>query len=149
MVAFATIFSACAPTPPPVVEKAKPDPVTEEWYGRAVNELAGLNREAEKLFQAGKRDAAGSLVAQGQEIEKRLLAAPRPLLAAMEASSDLDDLYARILIANNNVGWARLVYQKNLVRWTNWKPASPDTERRRKQAVAGIQECDRRIGNGG
>jgi hypothetical protein len=144
-----TIFAACTPAPPPVVEKPKPDPVTEEWYGRAVGELADLNREAEKLFRAGKRDDAGSVVAKGQELEKRLLGAPRPSLAAMEASSDLDDLYGRILIANNNVGWARLVYQKNLVRWTNWKPASPDTERRRKQAVAGIQECDRRIGNGG
>src|SRR5947209_7250784 len=113
-----TIFAACAPAPPPMVEKPKPDPVTEEWYGRTVDELAGLNREAEKLLRAGKRDDAGSVVAKGQDLEKRLLAAPRPSLAAMEASSDLDDLYGRILIANNNVGWARLVYQKNLVRWT-------------------------------
>jgi len=124
------------------------DPVTEEWYGQAVNDLAGINRAAEKLFAAAKVDDAGSLVSKGQEVEKRLLAAPRPTLAAMEASSDLDDLYGRILMANHNVGWARLVYQKNMVRWTNWKPESPDTERRKKQARAGLAECDRQLGLG-
>jgi len=128
------------------VEKPKPDPVTEEWYGAAVAQLAALNREAAKLYSAGKLDDAGTLVSQGQAIEQRLLAAPRPTLAAMEASSDLDDLYGRILMANHNVGWARLVFQKNLVRWNNWKPPSPDTERRRKQAVAAIAECDRKLG---
>lgn len=142
---LALFLTACAPPPPPRVEKAKPDPVTEEWYVRAVGELAGINRAAEKLYAAGKLDDAGSLVTKGQELEQRLLAAPRPTLEAMEASSDLDDLYARILMANHNVGWARLVYQKNIVRWTNWKPATPDTERRAKQAKAGIIECDRRL----
>lgn len=139
---------ACAPPPPPPVEKAKPDPVTEEWYGKAVNELEGINRAAEKLYAAEKLDEAGSQVSKGQILEQRLLAAPRPTLEAMEAASDLDDLYARILMANHNVGWARLVYQKNIVRWANWKPASPDTERRAKQAKAGIAECDKRLAQG-
>ncbi len=120
--------------------------MTEEWYGKAVAELAGLNRAAEKLYAAGKLDDAGTLVGKGQATEQRLLAAPRPTLAAMEASSDLDDLYGRILMANHNVGWARLVFQKNLVRWNNWKPSSQDTERRRKRAVAAIAECDRKLG---
>ena len=142
---MALFLTACAPPPPPPVETAKVDPVTEEWYGKSVEELAGINRAAEKLYSAGKRDDAGSLVTKGQELEQRLLAAPRPTLEAMEVSSDLDDLYARILLANNNVGWARLVYQKNIVRWTNWKPATPDTEKRAKQAKAGIVECDRRL----
>ena len=124
------------------------DPVTEEWYGQAVTELAGINRAAEKLFTGAKIDDAGALVVKGQEVEKRLLAVPRPTLPAMQASSDLDDLYGRILMANHNVGWARLVYQKNVVRWTNWKPQSPDTERRKKQARAGLAECDRRLALG-
>jgi hypothetical protein len=123
--------------------------VTEAWYGQAVGELTGLNREAEARFRAGKQDDAGALVARGQEVEKRLLAVPRPTLEAMQAASDLDDLYGRILIANKNVGWARLVYQKNVIRWNNWKPKSPDTERRKQQAQAGIEECDRRIAGGG
>lgn len=124
------------------------DPVTEEWYGQAVTDLAGINRAAEKLFASARIDDAGALVVKGQELEKRLLAVPRPTLAAMEASSDLDDLYGRILMANHNVGWARLVYQKNMVRWTNWKPQSADTERRKKQARAGLAECDRRLAAG-
>jgi len=143
-----TLLAACAPPPPPPVEQTKPDPVTEEWYGKTVSELAGINRAAEKLYAAGKLDDAGSLVSKGQALEQRLLAAPRPTLGAMQAASDLDDLYARILMVNHNVGWARLVYPKNIVRWTNWKPASPDTERRAKQAKAGIAECDRRLAEG-
>lgn len=87
-------------------------------------------------------------MSKGQELQQRLLAVPRPTLEAIEVSSDLDDLYARILMANHNVGWARLVYQKNIVRWTNQKPATPDTERRAKQAKAGIVECDRRLAQG-
>jgi len=130
------------------MEKPRPDPVTQEWYGKAVTELAGINLAAERLFAAGKIDDAGSLVLKGQEVAQRLLAAPRPTLEAMQAASDLDDLYARILIANHNVGWARLVYQKNIVRWTNWKPVTPDTERRAKQAKAGIAECDKRLVQG-
>ena len=98
------------------MEKAKPDPVTEEWYPKSVAELAAINRAAEKAYTSGKLDDAGSLVTKGQQLEQRLLAAPRPTLEAMEVSSDLDDLYARILMANHNVGWARLVYQKNIVR---------------------------------
>ena len=142
------LLTACAPPPPAPAEQAKPDPVNEAWYGPAVAELANINGEADKLYHAGKLDDAGALVAKGQELQRRLLAAPRPTLAAMEASSDLDDLYGRILIANHNVGWARLVYQKNAILWTNWKPQTPETARRKKQASAGIAECDRLIGMG-
>lgn len=127
------------------MEKPKPDPVTQEWYGQAVSDLAALNRKADALLRANRVDDAATLVTQGQPVEARLLAAPRPTLPAMEASSDLDELYARILLANHNVGWARLVFQKNLVRWKNWKPQTPDTRRRLKQAEDGIAECDRRL----
>jgi hypothetical protein len=127
------------------VEQPKVDPVTEEWYPKAVTDLAAINRRGEELFRKGDRDQAGTLVTEGQVLQGKLLAAPKPTLEAMQASSDLDDLYARILLANSNVGWARLVYQKNLVRWRVWKPQTPETERRRKQAEAGIRECDRRL----
>ena len=148
ILALALFLTACAPPAPPPVEKPKPDPVTEEWYGKSVKELAGMNLAAGKLYAAGKLDDAGSVVTKGQELEQRLLAVPRPTLEAMQAASDLDDLYARILMANHNVGWARLVYQKNIVRWTNWKPVTPDTERRAKQAKSGIAECDKRLAEG-
>jgi len=117
--------------------------VTEAWYGQITLELGALNRQAEARFRAGEIDDAGTLVTKGQAMAARLLSVPRPTLAAMEAASDLDDLYGRILLVNHNVGWGRLVFQKNLVRWKNWRPETADTIRRRKQAEAEIRECDR------
>jgi hypothetical protein len=84
--------------------------------------------------------AAGSL-----SFQTRLLAAPQPALGAMEAVSDLDDLYARLLLSNHQGGWARMLFQKNLARWKNWKPQADDTMRRLRQAEAGIAECDPRL----
>jgi hypothetical protein len=43
--------------------------------------------------------AAGCL-----SFQTRLLAAPQPALGAMEAVSDLDDLYARMLLSNHQDG---------------------------------------------
>jgi hypothetical protein len=140
------VLAGCASEPPPKkVEQPKVDPVTEAWYPKSVSDLAALNHRGEDLFRKGERDQAGTVVTEGQELQGKLLAAPKPTLEAMEVSSDLDDLYARILLANNNVGWARLVYQKNVVRWRVWKPQTAETEKRRKQAEAGIKECDRRL----
>jgi hypothetical protein len=127
------------------VEQPKPDPVTEQWYGQTVTELVALNRDAEALMSRGKLDDAAALVTKGQPLANRLVAVPRPTLAAMEAASDLDEAYARILLANHNTGWARLTFQKNLSRWSTWKPQTEDTVQRRKQATAGIAECDRRL----
>jgi len=141
----AFVFAACAPPPPPKVAEPKPDPTTESWYGEAVTQLAGLNREAERLLRVGKPDEAAAAITKGQPLENRLLSAPYPTLAAMEAASDLDDLYGRMLLANGNVGWARLQFQKNVVRWRAWKPASEESARRLKQALAAVADCDRRL----
>ena len=73
----------------------------------------------------------------------RLLSVPRPTLAAVEAASGLDDLYGRMLLSNRHYGWARLLFQKNLARWTNWQPQTAETVRRRKLAESQIAECDR------
>jgi hypothetical protein len=127
------------------VEKPRPDPATEDWYGESVQELTELNRRAAALFQGGKVDEAAAVVTKGQPLADRLLQAPRPTLAAMEAASDLDDVYGRILLANHNAGWARLVFQKNVVRWKGWKPQTPDAQRRLKKANAAIADCDRAI----
>lgn len=136
------ILIACAPPPKPV-EQPKPDPTVEEWYPEAVNQLAGMNREAEGLYQSGKFDAAAEIISKGQPIEDRLLSVPRPTLAAMEAASDRDDLYGRMLLRNLHYDWARSFFQKNAVRWKAWKPQTPDTERRRQRALSAIAECDR------
>ena len=142
---FSALLAACAPAPAPV-PKPPPDPTTEAWYGPVTAQLAAMNREAEALLRDGKSDPAAAIITQGQPLSLRLLAAPRPTLAAMEAASDLDHLYATMLLANKNYGWARLAFQKNVSRWKNWRPQTPDTARRLKAARDGIAECDRRLG---
>ena len=142
---FALLLAACAPAPAPV-PKPPPDPTTQTWYGPVTAQLAAINRQAEALLREGKRDPAAALITQGQPLSLRLLAAPRPTLAAMEAASDLDHLYAAMLLANKNYGWARLAFQKNVSRWKYWRPQTPDTARRLKLARDGIAECDRRLG---
>jgi hypothetical protein len=63
----------------------------------------------------------------------------------MEAASDLDDLYGRMLLANRHYGPARLMFQKNVARWTHWRPQTDDSMARRKIAEAAVAECDRHI----
>ncbi len=144
---FAVLLAACAaaPTPAPV-RQPPPDPTVEEWYGPVTAQLAAMNRQAETLLREGKIDPAATVITEGQPLSLRLLAAPHPTLAAMEAASDLDQLYAAMLLGNRNYGWARLTFQKNVSRWKNWRPRTPDTARRLKLAQDGIAECDRRIG---
>jgi hypothetical protein len=63
----------------------------------------------------------------------------------MEAASDLDELYGKMLLSNRNYGWARLMFQKNVARWKHWNPRTPDTAARLKEAESEIVECDRRM----
>ena len=143
---MAMLLAGCAPAPAPVaVQKPRPDVTKEAWYGAAVEELAGMNREAARLLQSGKKDEAAALITKGLPLEARLLAAPKPTLGAVEAAADLDQMYAEMLLGNRNYGWARLEYQKNVSRWKNWKPQTAETARRLQLAVAGIRECDKRI----
>ena len=118
---------------PPRAEQPKPDPTKEAGYAKALRELAALDREAADLLQRGRAEDAAAAITKGQPLQTRLLAASRPTLEAMEAVSDLDDLYARMLL------------QKNRARWKNWKPQTADTMRRLQQAEDGIAECDRRL----
>ena len=121
------------------------DATSQPWYGKTVEQLAGMNRDADRLFQSGKGDDAAALIEKGQPLVKRLLDVPHPTLAATEAASDLDDLYGRMLLSNRHYGWARLLFQKNLARWKYYQPSTPETARRLKQAVDAIDECDRHI----
>lgn len=144
VLSFVTLLTACAPAPQPVAQP-RPDPATESWYSPAVEQLAALDRDAQRLIDSGKPDQAAAIITQGQTLLNRLLAVPRPTLAAMEAASDLDDLYGRMLLGNRHYGWARLVFQKNLTRWKAWKPATPETARRLKMAASEMAECDRHL----
>jgi hypothetical protein len=144
---FALLLAACAPAPAPApAPKPPPDPTTEGWYGEVTAQLAQMNRQAETLLRQGKNDLAAALITQGQPLSLRLLAAPHPTLAAMEAAGDLDHLYGTILLGNKNYGWARLAFQKNASRWKYWRPQTPETARRLQQAQDEIAECDRRLG---
>jgi hypothetical protein len=141
---LSAIICACGPAPAP--QQTQSDPTAEKWYGQAVDELTAMNRQAKDLVKAGKADDAAALITKGEPISKRLLSVTQPTLRATIAASDLDELYGQMLFSNRNYGWARLLFQKNLVRWKYWKPQTPDSDGRLKQAQDEIAECDRRIG---
>ena len=104
-----------------------------------------MNREADKDFRGGKPDDAAALIERGVPLASELLGVTHPTLAAMEAASDLDDLYGRMLFSNRHYAWAQFEYQKNVARWKNWKPQTPDTEYRLKVAETAVAECDRKM----
>src|SRR5690242_323638 len=111
-IALLLLLAGCAT--PPRAEPPKPDPTLDAAYTGAVVQLAALNREAADLLQRNQADEAAAAITKGQPLQARLLAAPHPPLAAMEAVSDLDELYARMLLSNHHDGWARLLFQKNV-----------------------------------
>lgn len=142
-IAVLLLLTGCAG--PPQVEQTKRDPTKEAAYTEAVERLAALNRKAEDFLKRGRPDDAAAAIVSGQPLQARVLAAPHPTLAAMEAASDRDDLYARMLLANHRDGWARTLFEKNAARWKMWRPQTDDTARRLRQAEAGMRECDRRL----
>jgi hypothetical protein len=145
LVIVGLIFSAaCGPAPAPK-QPATIDPTEEAWYGETVQKLAGMNRQAQSLWEHGKADEAATLITAAEPWETRIVSVPRPTLPALEAASDRDDLYGRMLLANHNYGWARILFQTNLARWRSWRPPTPETARRQKRTEAAIAECDRRL----
>jgi hypothetical protein len=126
-------------------ESARPGAAAQDQDLRTVEQVVALNREAESFFANGKQDDAADRIQKAQPLVSRLLAAQQPSLAAVEAASDLDDLYGRMLFANRHYAWARLMFQKNLARWKNWTPQTPETARRLKQAESALAECDRHM----
>jgi Flp pilus assembly protein TadD len=124
----------------------KADPTTEAWYPQTTERLANMDRAADQLFQAGRNDEAAAIVQSALPMQTRLLAAPRPTLEAMQAIADLDRIYGKMLVSNGYFGEARLLFQKNITRWKTWKPQTPDTERRLKEANTDIAECDKHMG---
>lgn len=143
--ALAILCWSCGPSAPPQQPAQAVDPTADPAYGRSVDQLVAMTQQGERLFKAGQSDDASALVQRAQGLQARVLAAPRPTLAAMQAISDLDDLYGRMLMANKQYGWARDVFQKNVVRWKTWKPETDETVRRREDAVARVLECERKM----
>ena len=135
----ASILTGCSDPQPP----APKDPTTTSEYRDSIKELVTLNRQANDAFNKGKPDDASGLVQKGEPIESNILAPIHPTLAAMEAASDLDDLYGRMLLSNKHYEWAQFEFQKNLGRWKHWVPETPDTVARLKRAEEQIAECDK------
>jgi hypothetical protein len=138
----AALLTGCASKP---ALPSTSDPTTEPWYGQTVEQLAGINRDAESAFQNHKPDQAAALIEKGKPLMKRILDVRQPTLAAAEAASDLDDLYGRMLLSNRHYEWAEILFQQNRSRWKNWPTPTPGTTRHLRQAEAAIEECDRHI----
>jgi hypothetical protein len=134
------LLSACDSQPP-----APRDETQAAWYAQVLKQVAAINREAVADFESGKPDDAAKLIQEAQPMVARLLAVPKPSLAANEAASDLTHLYGRMLLSNRHFGWARLQFQQNLSRWKHWEPQTDDTRKRVKEAEAGIAECDKHV----
>jgi hypothetical protein len=126
-------------------DSVKSDETRQPWYAQTVEQLAAMDREAEGLFQKGKRDEAAAVIERAEPLETRLVSVREPSYEAMVAASDLDRLYGRMLFTNKRYGWARLLFQKNLARWKHWQPPTPETARRLKEAESDIAECDKRL----
>jgi hypothetical protein len=141
---LAAALAACSPGPQRAVHP-KSDPAKEAWYGETIDQLTAMTREAETRFRQGQQDKAAALITKGQPLIHRVLSIPNPTLPAMEAVSDLDQLYGQMLLGNRHYVWARVLFQKNLTRWTNWTPQTPDTLRRLKSARSAVAECDGHI----
>ncbi|HLH43776.1 MAG TPA: hypothetical protein VKV74_12355 [Bryobacteraceae bacterium] len=139
---FAAFLAGCGSAPGP----QERDETRQPWYSQAVEQLAALNAQAEGFFKRGESDQAAELIKEAQPVQRRLLSVRSPTLEAMEAVSDLDDLYGRMLLSNRHYGWARLFFQKNLARWKHWSPQTEETARRLKKTEAEIAACDQRLG---
>jgi hypothetical protein len=141
---LALLFAGCGPPPPrPAAEQT--DPTATAAYSDAVAKLQQLNKEARAYLNEGKRTEAGRRVEDGARLVAKLLDPSRPTLAAVEAVSDRDQIYGEMLLHNGHVGHARQLFANNLARWRSWRPATDETEARRKQAERMIAECDRRL----
>lgn len=122
------------------------DPLQNADYRTSLERVQALNRQAYEHWRNGERDAAAQLLKQAQPLVQQLLESRRPPLAAFEAASDFDQLYAQLLMANRHFPWARQIFMTDVVRWRNWKPETDDTVRRRKAAEEGVAACDKAMG---
>ena len=145
LILAAALLWGCSTAPP--IDRPKADPTTEASYHRG-GKLVSMDRQAEELLHDGKSDQAAAIISKGQPLLGRLLAAPHPTLAAMEAVSGLDQLYGQLLVRKRYFGAARMLFQKNVTRWKNLEPQTPETARRLKLALDARFECDRQWSSG-
>jgi hypothetical protein len=141
----AILITGCSDQPPAAPQR---DSAGDSQYNQSVQQLAASTRAAETAFQQGKPDDAAALIEKAEPISSEVLAVPKPTLAAMEAASDLDDLYGRMLLSNKHYEWALFLFQKCSARWKYWQPQTEETARRLKLAESEIAVCQRRMAGG-
>jgi hypothetical protein len=141
----AVFITACGDQPSAAPQ---PDSAADSQYNQSVQQLAATTRAAETAFQQGKPDDAAALIEKAEPVSSEVLAVPKPTLAAMEAASDLDDLYGRMLLSNKHYEWALFLFQKCSARWKYWQPQTEETARRLKLAESEIAICQRRMARG-
>jgi hypothetical protein len=134
------ILSGCG-AEPPAAAPPQQDETTLPWYTETVARVTAATKQATDAFEHGKPDDASSLILQAEPQVSQLLAVLHPTLEATIAAADLDALYARMLFSSRHYEWAQFLYQKNVARWKYWKPLTPDTERRMKEAQAQVEAC--------
>jgi hypothetical protein len=137
-----SILTGCGTSPAPA---PPPDVTTEAWYKEAVTQLEASAHAADESFAQDKADDAAALIVKAGPLESQVLAVHHPSLAAMEAATDLDDIYARMLLSNQHYEWAMFLLQKCSARWKYWQPQTEETARRLKLAEDEIAECNRRM----
>ena len=141
---FLVFLPGCG-SAPATAPATQADQTRSVAYREAVAQLAAMNREAEADYKSGKADLAAKIMEQEKPLVSRVLSPPQPSLEAMEAASDLDNLYGTMLLNNKHYGWARVMFQGNLARWKHWRPITEESTRRLKEAEAAIAECDKGI----
>jgi len=139
------LLNNCGPAAAPAPTAHVDDETKSVAYREALAQLAAMNREAEAAYKSGKADEAAKIMEEEKPLVARVLSPPRPALEAMEAASDLDQLYGTMLLNNRHYGWARVMFQGNLARWKHWRPVTVESTRRMKEADAAIAECDKHL----
>jgi hypothetical protein len=141
----AIALASCGDRPAPAPQH---DSGADAQYNESVRQLAEMTRDAEAAYKQGKPDDAAALIEKAEPVSSDVLGVPKPSLAAMQAASDLDDLYGRMLLANKHYEWALFLFQKCAARWKYWQPQTDDTARRQKLAESEIALCQRRMAGG-
>jgi hypothetical protein len=140
---FAALLVSCGPGEAPRLPRA--DPTKESWYAPGAEQLSRFNQQAAALLAAGKDNDASAIITQTEGLAQRLISVPSPTYEATQAVSDRTALYGQMLMKNKHYGWARMEFQKNVMRWKAWQPQTPETQAKLRDAQAKVAACDREL----
>lgn len=140
---FAALLVSCGPSEAPRVARA--DPTKETWYAPGAQQLSRFNQQASALLAAGKDNDASAIITQTEGLAQRLISVPSPTYEATQAVADRTALYGQMLMKNRHYGWARMEFQKNVMRWKAWQPQTPETQAKLRDAEAQVAACDRQL----